>query len=172
MFFPCLINQALFHYYLQASGGMVPLFLTSPLDGDEWLASRLWRFTPTETALGTHWIRVCEIVSCHFIGLCQLLQLAAGNIRILQELLRTKDHDKRSSAQTVSLEIKLCCAVPLAFEDPSAGGWDGYLQQIRYIIASARSYHVSLAPGWPWWNSTVPANSAFNAVAVMIQGID
>jgi hypothetical protein len=38
----------------------------------------------------------------------------------------------------------------LVFEGPSAGGWDGYSQQIRYAIASARSYHISPAPGCPW----------------------
>jgi hypothetical protein len=31
-------------------------FLTSALDGDEWLASRPGRFTPGERAPGTHWI--------------------------------------------------------------------------------------------------------------------
>jgi hypothetical protein len=31
-------------------------FLTAELDGGEWLASRLGRFTPGETASGTHWI--------------------------------------------------------------------------------------------------------------------
>jgi hypothetical protein len=31
-------------------------FLTSALDGDEWSASRPWRFTLRETALSPHWI--------------------------------------------------------------------------------------------------------------------
>jgi hypothetical protein len=31
------------------------VFLTSPLFGDEWLASSLCRFTPGERAPGTHW---------------------------------------------------------------------------------------------------------------------
>jgi hypothetical protein len=30
--------------------------LTSALDGDEWSASRLGRFTPKERAPGTHWV--------------------------------------------------------------------------------------------------------------------
>jgi hypothetical protein len=32
------------------------LFLTSALDGGEWSASRLPRFTPRERTSGTHWI--------------------------------------------------------------------------------------------------------------------
>jgi hypothetical protein len=32
-------------------------FLTSALDGGEWSASRPGRFTPTERATVTHWIR-------------------------------------------------------------------------------------------------------------------
>jgi hypothetical protein len=31
-------------------------FLTSALDGDEWLASRLGRFNPRERAPGTRWM--------------------------------------------------------------------------------------------------------------------
>jgi hypothetical protein len=37
-------------------GGIVPPFLTSALDGDEWLASCSGRFTLRETAPGTRWI--------------------------------------------------------------------------------------------------------------------
>jgi hypothetical protein len=33
--------------------------LTSALDEDEWSASRPYRFTPKERALGTHWIGGC-----------------------------------------------------------------------------------------------------------------
>jgi hypothetical protein len=39
------------------SGGIAPLIrLTSALDGGEWSASRPCRFTPRESAPGTHWI--------------------------------------------------------------------------------------------------------------------
>jgi hypothetical protein len=38
------------------SGGITPQFLTSALDEGEWLVSRPGRFTPGETAPGTHWI--------------------------------------------------------------------------------------------------------------------
>jgi hypothetical protein len=38
------------------SESIAPLFLTSTLDGGEWSASRLGRFTPGEEAPGTHWI--------------------------------------------------------------------------------------------------------------------
>jgi hypothetical protein len=33
-----------------------PSFLTSALDGGEWLASRPGRFIPGEIAAGSHWI--------------------------------------------------------------------------------------------------------------------
>jgi hypothetical protein len=36
--------------------GKTPPFLTSALDGGEWLASRTSRFTPAERVPGTHWI--------------------------------------------------------------------------------------------------------------------
>jgi hypothetical protein len=36
---------------------MAQPFLTSALDGGEWLASCLSRFTPEEGTPGTHWIR-------------------------------------------------------------------------------------------------------------------
>jgi hypothetical protein len=39
------------------SGGIVPPFLTSALDGSERSASRTGRFTSGERALATHWIR-------------------------------------------------------------------------------------------------------------------
>jgi hypothetical protein len=39
------------------SGGIAPLFLTSTLDGVEWLASRPCRFAAGERAPETHWVR-------------------------------------------------------------------------------------------------------------------
>jgi hypothetical protein len=38
------------------SGGIVPPFLTSALDGGEWSASPPSRFTPGQRAPGTHWM--------------------------------------------------------------------------------------------------------------------
>jgi hypothetical protein len=38
------------------SGDIVQRILASPLDGDEWSASRPGRFTPRERAPGTNWI--------------------------------------------------------------------------------------------------------------------
>jgi hypothetical protein len=38
------------------NGGITPPFLTTALNGGEWSASRLCRFTPGERASGTHWI--------------------------------------------------------------------------------------------------------------------
>jgi hypothetical protein len=37
------------------SGGISPRILGSELDGGEWSASRLGRFTPRERAPGTNW---------------------------------------------------------------------------------------------------------------------
>jgi hypothetical protein len=45
---------------MNAHGGVdveTHVFLTSALVGGEWSASRPCRFTPEETAPGTHWIR-------------------------------------------------------------------------------------------------------------------
>jgi hypothetical protein len=53
----CFINEEPHHEDALGSGGMAPLLLTSVLDGGEWSASRLCRFTPVEIATGTHWIR-------------------------------------------------------------------------------------------------------------------
>jgi hypothetical protein len=44
----CLITQALCHEDVWGSGGLAQPFLTSALDGREWLVSRLCRFTPGE----------------------------------------------------------------------------------------------------------------------------
>jgi hypothetical protein len=45
---------------MKAYGGVdvyIHIFLTSALAGGEWSPSRPGRFTPTERAPGTHWIR-------------------------------------------------------------------------------------------------------------------
>jgi hypothetical protein len=47
------------HEDVWASGDIAPPFLTSRLDGDEWSASCLGRFTRVERAPGTHWIGEC-----------------------------------------------------------------------------------------------------------------
>jgi hypothetical protein len=41
------------------SGSIAPPFLTSVLEGGEWSASCLCRFTPGEGACGTYWIGGC-----------------------------------------------------------------------------------------------------------------
>jgi hypothetical protein len=43
------------HEDIWGSGGILPPFLTSALDGDEWSASRPGRFTLGERAPGTSW---------------------------------------------------------------------------------------------------------------------
>jgi hypothetical protein len=54
----CLIDLALCHEDIWGSGGIALPFLTSVLDGGEWSASCLGRFTPGEIAAHTHWIGV------------------------------------------------------------------------------------------------------------------
>jgi hypothetical protein len=49
------VNTALLHEDVWDSGDIAPPFLTSALDGGEWSASFPGRFTPGETAPGTHW---------------------------------------------------------------------------------------------------------------------
>jgi hypothetical protein len=44
-----VLNQAPRHEDVSGNPGIAPLFLTSALDGDEWSASDLGRFTPGET---------------------------------------------------------------------------------------------------------------------------
>jgi hypothetical protein len=61
----CLTNEALRLEGVWGVDGLIHIFLTSALDGGEWSASRLGRFTPGETAPCTRWIgswmdpRVC-----------------------------------------------------------------------------------------------------------------
>jgi hypothetical protein len=71
--------------------------------------------------------------------------------------LRPRDPGKRSSAQTVTLRTKQCRAEPLEIEGPSAGGWDGYLQQIGYAIASTGLIMMSVRPQAGHDNNIVPA---------------
>jgi hypothetical protein len=47
---PCLINYAQCHEGVWGSGCIAPPFLTSALDGGEWLASRLGSFTAVPIA--------------------------------------------------------------------------------------------------------------------------
>jgi hypothetical protein len=47
------------NYVMKACGGVnvqIHIFFISALAGDEWSASRPGRFTPRESAPGTHWI--------------------------------------------------------------------------------------------------------------------
>jgi hypothetical protein len=52
----CLIDQALCHEDIWASGGITPPFLTSALDGGELSGSCPNSFTHGETIADTHWI--------------------------------------------------------------------------------------------------------------------
>jgi hypothetical protein len=54
----CLLHKATRHEDVCFSGDIAPPFLTSILDGDEWLASRPCRFTSTETVPIAHCVGV------------------------------------------------------------------------------------------------------------------
>ena len=64
-----------------------------------------------------------DFVSCATVQWLQQCASEAGR--------RTQDHDKRSNAQTVTLQSKTVWAETLAVEDPSAGAWAEFSQQIR-----------------------------------------
>jgi hypothetical protein len=51
------LNYALRHEDVWKNGGIAPPLSNAALNGDEWSASRLSRFTPAERAPGTHCIR-------------------------------------------------------------------------------------------------------------------
>jgi hypothetical protein len=55
-FLCCLINQAPWNEAEWGSGGMVPPFLTSAVDGGEWSASRPGGFISEETAHGARYV--------------------------------------------------------------------------------------------------------------------
>lgn len=50
----CLTAEAPRDEYIEGSESIVPPFLVSTLDGDDWSAQRFCRFTPVEGATGTH----------------------------------------------------------------------------------------------------------------------
>jgi hypothetical protein len=52
----CLSNKEPGHKDAWGSGSITPPFLTSGLDGGEWLDSRPCRFSPEERGPGTRWI--------------------------------------------------------------------------------------------------------------------
>ena len=73
--------------------------------------------------------------------------------------------NRNVKTQTMSAEL-------LAVEDPSAGGWAAYSQQIRYAIAPTQLIMTSVRPQAGHDNSpAVPGNSVFDAVAAMTQGV-
>jgi hypothetical protein len=62
------------------------------------------------------------------LSVCDSVVILPTETSSIRCRLRTRNHCKRSNAQTVKLKPKQCRAEPLAVEDPSAGGWAGYLQ--------------------------------------------
>jgi hypothetical protein len=103
-----------------------------------WSVCRLWSQQPPKCL----WYSV--------VTFCQQLQRSMEMAASVRRRLRSGGNGKRSSAQTITLRPEQCRAESLAIEGPSAGGGDGYLQQLGYAIASDRSYRVSPAPCWPW----------------------
>jgi hypothetical protein len=53
----CLITSAPCTEDMWGCGGIAPPFLTSTVDGGEWLASRHFRFTPGKRVRGLHYVR-------------------------------------------------------------------------------------------------------------------
>jgi hypothetical protein len=106
----------------------------------------MWFASVVSCDTGVH--RVCVCDNNGSLSVCASVVMLPVQTASIMRILGTRDRGKRSTAQNVSLKPKQCRTEPLAFEGPSAGGWDGYSQQTRYAIASARSYHVSPAPGW------------------------
>jgi hypothetical protein len=91
---------------------------------------------------------VLQVISeVTLINGCNNPWITAVPIRGRASNLGPNEEEQRANR---NVKPKPVSAEPLESEDPSAGGWAGYLQQIRYAIASARSYHVSPAPGWSW----------------------
>ena len=67
--------------------------------------------------------------------------------------------------QTVSAEL-------LAVEDPTAGGWAGYSQQINYAVAPTQLIMTAVLQQAGHDNSlTVPGNSVFDKVAALTQEV-
>jgi hypothetical protein len=84
-------------------------------------------------------LSVSDAVLCYSVnGHNAQVELAAG----CESRTDTREEQRANSNVT----NKRVPAEPLAVEDPSAGGWAGYSQQIRYATAPTRAYHVSVRP--------------------------
>jgi hypothetical protein len=84
----CLIKYHAMNMYW-GSGGIAPQFMTSALDGEEWWASRLGRFTPRGKDPGTHWI------GCYVVPRAGLDYLDEKNLLPLSGI------ERRSSGQSL-----------------------------------------------------------------------
>jgi hypothetical protein len=71
-------------------------------------------------------LTTCDTALCHFVNDCNIQMEQPADVEP-----RTKGPEQRVNS---NVETKTVSAEPLAFEDPSAGGWAGYSQQIRYAI--------------------------------------
>jgi hypothetical protein len=133
-----LIRSFTFVRYWRRNGSTTGQYSNS-MRQSGWSLCRFWSQRPSKCL----WYSV--------VTFCQRLLSSMEMAAFVRWRLRSGDRDKKSSMQTVTLRPKQCRVESLAFDGPYAGGWDGYLQQIGYAIASAWSYpDVSPAPGWSW----------------------
>jgi hypothetical protein len=70
-------------------------------------------------------LSVCGSVVCHFLGPCQRLQRTSGNTNDHPEQTSNRGQWKEELLAKGVVKTKTVSAEPLAFEDPSAGGWAG-----------------------------------------------
>jgi hypothetical protein len=94
--------------------------------------------------MSEYWYSVCDYNGS--LSVCDSVVILPMETAAIRYGLRSRNHDRRSSAQTVKLKPKQCRAEPLAFEDPPAGGWDGYLRYIRYAITRRGLIIMSVRP--------------------------
>jgi hypothetical protein len=62
--------------------------------------------------------------------------ITEASIRGRTSILGPSEEEHRANR---NVKTKTVSVEPLEFEGPFTGGWAGYLQQVRYTIASARS---------------------------------
>ena len=77
---------------------------------------------------------------------CCVLLSTAATLRCQQQQATNPGPSGKERRANRNVKTKTVSAEPLAVEDPSAGGWAGYLQQIRYAIAPTQLIVASVRP--------------------------
>jgi hypothetical protein len=91
---------------------------------------------------------VLQVISAViFFNGCNNAWITALPIRCRTWNLGSSEEEQRANR---NVEPKAVLSETLAVEDPSVGGFGGYLEQMWHATTSARSYHVNPAPGWSW----------------------